>query len=56
MERLTVKISALVTSKVTAEYEVESEDEALRMFRLFHPDAEIEEVYIEPVGHLTASG
>lgn len=45
---MTVRISASVTREVTAEYhEVDTEDEALRRFRVFYPDADVKEVRID---------
>lgn len=41
---MTVRITASVTNEITAEYDVDNVDEALRRFLLINPDAEIKKI------------
>lgn len=41
---MTVQIVASVTNEIRAEYEVDTEEEALRMFQLLFPKAEIQSI------------
>lgn len=45
------KITASITSEFTAKYEVDSKDEALKMFRVIYPEADV--IHIESVESCT---